>query len=71
MSPDLLNRKFQTLVTGIVEVLVEDMRVHAWTKIDMGAICYVIDYNKKKYSLRLIDPGLNNNPPSEKWKIAM
>ena len=49
----------------------EDMKVHAWTKIDMGAICYVIDYNKKKYSLRLIDPGLNNNPPSEKWKIAM
>ncbi|VDD92975.1 unnamed protein product [Enterobius vermicularis] len=60
-----------TLVTGIVEVLMEDMKVHAWTKIDMGAICYVIDYNKKKYSLRLIDPGLNNNPPSEKWKIAI
>ncbi|VDD96641.1 unnamed protein product [Enterobius vermicularis] len=60
-----------SLATGFAELLQKNATDDSWNKIDTGAICYVQNSNRKEYSLRLIDPGFNSNPPSEKCKILI
>uniref|UniRef100_A0A158R5Q1 WH1 domain-containing protein n=1 Tax=Syphacia muris TaxID=451379 RepID=A0A158R5Q1_9BILA len=65
----LLGSRTHTLATGFGELLMHDQSNPGWNKMETGAICYVFDSSRKKYSVRLIDPGLNNNTPCEKWRV--